>query len=78
MDAGLSLVSGSTVGKRAFATNSGVPLGAVIDFKSPGGCRLPQLSRQPLRCRACAAYLNPYCKVTNVQSNGFACDDTVP
>ncbi|GAX77710.1 hypothetical protein CEUSTIGMA_g5153.t1 [Chlamydomonas eustigma] len=62
----VTLTSCSVVNQSAFANNNGLPIGALVDFKPPASLQLPQISRQPARCRACAAYINPYCKTSNV------------
>eukprot|EP00955_Chlamydomonas_euryale_P058307 357022-Chlamydomonas_euryale.AAC.3 len=51
------------VNQQAFANNHGIPLAAVIDFVPPASLQLAQVSRPPLRCKACSAYLNAYCQV---------------
>lgn len=47
----------------AFTNNNGIPLAAMVDFVPPASLQLPQVMRQPERCKACAAYMNVYCKV---------------
>lgn len=51
------------VDQMAFTNNNGIPLAAMVDFVPPASLQLPQVMRQPERCKACAAYMNVYCKV---------------
>lgn len=51
------------VNQRAFANNCGVPIGALMDFKSGPDLRLRQVHRPPARCQGCAGFINVYCKV---------------
>ena len=58
----------------AFTNNNGIPLAAMVDFVPPASLQLPQVMRQPERCKACAAYMNAYCKVGVPQGPGGSTD----
>lgn len=62
------------VNQQAFANNHGIPLAAVVDFVPPRLLQLPQVSRAPVRCKACSAYLNAYCQVGACRHH--ACEHT--
>ena len=65
----LALSCGCVISQRAWANNSGIPLAALVDFHPPASLQLPQITRQPARCKTCAAYCNPYVKVA-ICTNG--------
>eukprot|EP00798_Chlamydomonas_sp_ICE-L_P020834 gene20834-27666_t len=72
-DSVVALVSHTVVNQRAFMNNCGLPLAAFVDFHPPSKLNLPRIqTRQPLRCKACAAFLNPYCK-TNLARHAWKC-----
>mmetsp|Transcript_13367 Transcript_13367/g.28590 ORF Transcript_13367/g.28590 Transcript_13367/m.28590 type:complete len:895 (+) Transcript_13367:99-2783(+) len=69
----VTLVSNTVVNQRAFANNNGIPVAAMVDLYPPASLQLPQVARQPVRCKSCSAYMNVYCK-TNLAKNVWKCN----
>ena len=56
----------SILNQQAFMSNCGITIAALIDLHPPAKTRLSQVARQPCRCSGCGAFLNCYCKVSQL------------